>query len=87
MKYATLSLGLAILLSGIAVARAAEPNRNCIRELYDLFGDMTIAKRQCDPKNFVTDPNEYGWVRVPEGCKLERVKGHGAKQPKDAACE
>ena len=50
-------------------------------------GDMTVAKRQCDPKNFVTDPNEYGWVRVASDCKPRRVKGAGAKQLKDAPCE
>ena len=51
-----------------------------------MFG-MTAAKRLCDPKNFVTDPNEYGWVCYVGGGGIVREKGTGAKQKKDAVCE
>ena len=47
---------------------------------------MKIAKRLCDPKNFVTDPDEYGWVCYLDAGGLVR-KGTGAKQSRDALCE
>ena len=81
-----LVLGFVLLAVNIAAAHAED--RKCIREMYEVYEDMAVAKRQCDPKNFVTNPNEYGWV-----CKADndatRVKGFGAKQKKDAiaACE
>ena len=83
LKYIVLTS--VVLLPSIA---HAEDRRKCIREMYEVYEDMTVAKRLCDPKNFVTNPNEYGWV-----CKTDndatRVKGYGAKQKKDAiaACE
>jgi len=61
--------------------------KGCIRESYKLFGDMTVAKRQCNPENFVTDPNGYGWERIAPGCEAKRVKGQSAKQQRDAPCE
>jgi hypothetical protein len=80
----TLVLGFVLLAANIVAAHAED--RKCIREMYELYGDMTTAKRQCDPRNFVTNPNEYGWV-----CYVDRgpvrEKGHGAKQQKDAPCE
>lgn len=76
-------LGIVLLAAGIAHAE----DRKCIREMFATFGDMTIAKRQCDPKNFVTDPKEYGWIRYAPGCTPTLEKGAGAKQLKDAACE
>jgi hypothetical protein len=81
----TLVLGLVLLAANIVAAHAED--RKCIREMYELYGDMTAAKRQCDPKNFVTNPNEYGWERTAPECKPVRVKGAGAKQQKDAPCE
>ena len=78
----TLVLGVVLLA---AVAAHAE-DRKCIREMSLMFG-MTAAKRLCDPKNFVTDPNEYGWVCYVGGGGIVREKGTGAKQKKDAVCE
>jgi hypothetical protein len=76
-----------VLLASLAVPAGAAEDRKCIREMKDLYGDMATAKRQCDPRNFVTDPNEYGWQRTAPECVAQRVKGQGAKQQKDAACE
>jgi hypothetical protein len=53
--------------------------------MYELHGNMTAAKRQCDPKNIVTNPNEYGWICL-DGSYL-REKGTGVKRQKDALCE
>lgn len=78
----------ALVLGGVLLAAnvAQADDRKCIRDMTKLTGDMAIAKRLCDPRNFVTDPNEYGWVcYVDKG--YEREKGHGAKQQKDALCE
>ena len=80
-----LVLGFVLLAASIVAAHAAD--RKCIREMFELYEDMTVAKRQCDPKNFVTNPNEYGWVRYAPECKPVREKGAGAKQQKDAPCE
>ena len=80
----TLVLGI-VLLAASSVAAQAETaaDRKCIRDMHKLTGDMTKAKRQCDPKNYVTDPNEYGWV-----CDVpDPVKGAGAKQKKDVFCD
>ena len=78
-----LVLGVVLLAASIAQAE----DHKCIREMYATFGDMKYAKRACDPKNFVTDPNEYGWYRLAPECKPERIKGEGAKQLRDAPCE
>ena len=97
MKYATLLLGLAIVLASVAVA-AAKVDRKCVRDMRETFGeeqfhqfplDGTTIRRQCDSANFVTNPNEYGWERSRETqppCKLEQIKGRGAKQKRDAVC-
>ena len=84
-----LVLGFVLLAVNIAAAHAED--RKCIETFRgwlhdDKTVDMTVIKRLCDPKNFVTDPNEYGWVRYPHDCKLVRVKGEGAKQQRDALC-
>ena len=65
-----------MLLAASSVAAQAE-DRKCIREMYGFTSDMKVAKRQCDPKNFVTNPNEYGWVCEPMNADAERVKGRG----------
>jgi hypothetical protein len=78
---------IALLVAFATPALAHAEDRKCIREMYELYGDMTAAKRQCDPKNFVTNPNEYGWVRYAPDCSPKREKGAGAKQQKDAPCE
>lgn len=75
------------LLASLAVPAGAAEDRKCIREMKELYGDMATAKRQCDPNNFVSNPNEYGWTRTAPECVAQRVKGQGAKQQKDAACE
>ena len=86
----TFTLGL-VLLAANSVAAHAE-DRKCIEGFRGWLNDdkplgMTAIKRLCDPKNFVTDPNEYGWVHHPDDCKkLVRVKGKGAKQQRDALC-
>jgi hypothetical protein len=71
------------------VGAATVDRKACIRDMHELYGDLRSAgidvKRQCDPKNFVTNPNEYGWVCQSEDVK--RIKGHGAKQQKDALCD
>jgi len=79
-------LGLAILVASV-VAAAAKIDRTCIRDMREMFGSLAVAKRQCNPKNFVTNPNEYGWERVPEKCEAYRVKGSGATRKRDAVCE
>ena len=85
----TLVFGIVLLAANIpacAVTAAHAEDRKCIREMFLTFGDMKYAKRACDPRNFVTDPNEYGWVcYVDKGAVRE--KGAGAKQQKDAPCE
>jgi hypothetical protein len=81
------ALALGIVLLVVSVTAAQAEDRKCIREMYELYGDMTTARRQCDPKNFVANSNEYGWYRLAPECKPERIKGAGAKQPKDAPCE
>ena len=90
-----LALGMVLLAAGIVAAHADNvgaatvDRKACIRDVYELYGDLRSAgidvKRQCDPKNFVTNPNEYGWVCQSEDVK--RIKGHGAKQKKDALCD
>ena len=84
----TLMLGFVLLAANIVAAQCRGSPQMLPRNEYEIYEDMAVAKRQCDPKNFVTNPNEYGWV-----CKADndatRVKGFGAKQKKDAiaACE
>ena len=85
MSVRTLVLGVVLLAANIVAAHAED--RKCIREMYKMLGDMAMAKRQCDPKNHVTNPNEYGWVCYLDRGGLVREKGHGAKQQKDALCE
>ena len=66
----------------LAATAAQAEDRKCIREDDAIsFGDMTMtAKRQCDPKNFVTDPNEYGWVCDYEQSRCaSRARGKAAK--------
>jgi hypothetical protein len=75
-------LGFVLLAASIVAAQAED--RKCIREMFDLTGKMATAKRLCDPKNFVTDPNEYGWVCYDGGRSVVREKGTGAKQQRDA---
>ena len=82
----TLVLGFVLLAANIVAAHAADRNK-CIRDMYELTDNMTAAKRLCDPKNFVTDPNEYGWVCYDGGRSVVREKGYGAKQQKDVVCE
>jgi hypothetical protein len=85
-----LVLSIVLLAVGSVAAQAEDPfadRRKCIREMFHLIGEMATAKRLCDPKNYVTDPNEYGWG-CPSGNSPERVKGVGAaKQKKDVLCE
>ena len=81
-----LVLGVVLLAANIGAAQA-EDRHECIRKYkHFIFDDMTTtAKRLCDPKNFVSNPNEYGWVCYDDR-GLMRVKGHGAKLQKDAPC-
>ena len=53
-----------VLLAASSVAAQAEDSQQCIRDSYDGVSSVSMktVKRHCDPKNFVTDPNEYGWV-------------------------
>jgi hypothetical protein len=85
MKYATLLLGLAILMASITAA-AAKVDRACIRDARETFGTAQ-AKRICDPKNYVK-PNQLGWVCElgSEGPKFYKAKG-GARRKRDAVCE
>ena len=77
-------LGVVLLAADIA---QAEDRHECIRKYEHFIFDnvTTTAKRLCVPKNFVTNPNEYGWV-CDYDRGLMRVKGHGAKQQRDAPC-
>ncbi len=51
----------AMTLAAITTAGATAKNdRACIRDVKEMFG-ITAAKRICNPKNYVTNPNEYGW--------------------------
>lgn len=86
MRFVFASLFILVGTAAQAVAAHAE-DRKCIREMMQLFQDMKVAKRQCDPKNFVANPNEYGWVCDNINRGPERKKGEGAKQSKDAVCE
>jgi hypothetical protein len=44
--------------------------------------------RECSTKNYVTNPNEYGWgATADRDCTPRRVKGFGWKQKKDVLCE
>ena len=76
-----------VLLAANMVPAQAETRHECIRkyERFILDNGQTTAKRLCDPKNFVSNPNEYGWVCDYER-GLMRVKGEGAKQRRDALC-
>lgn len=74
-----------VVLLAASVAQAED--RKCIREMMALLQDMKVAKRQCDPKNFVSSDNEYGWACDVMSRGPERVKGRGAKKPEDAICE
>jgi len=44
---------------------------------------------QCDEKkNYVTNPNEYGWHAITAfDCTPKRGKGFGWKQKKDVLCD
>ena len=75
-----------VLLAANVVAAQAEDRRKCIRNVYEVTRDIAAAKRVCDPKNHVTNPNEYGWSCY-SGNGPDRVKGRGAKKPEDAFCE
>jgi hypothetical protein len=78
-------LVLAGVLLAASIGTVQAEDRKCIREMMELTaGNMTAAKRLCDPKNFVTDPNEYGWVCYDGGRSVVREKGEGAKQKRDA---
>ena len=81
-------LALVLLAANVMEVHAeSAADRKCIREMFDLTGKMATAKRLCDPKNFVTNPDEYGWVCYLDAGGLVREKGHGAKQQRDALCE
>ena len=75
---------LSVVLLAATVAQAEDRDK-CIRDLVELHGDKVAAKHQCDPKNFVTNPNEYGWVCNGNG--PTREKGMGLKQKKYVVCE
>ena len=78
MKYATLLLGVAILIASITAA-AAKVDRACIRDAREIFGTAQ-AKRICDPKNRVK-PNQLGWfceLSDSEGPKFYKAKGGAA---------
>ena len=82
-----------VLLAANMVPAQAEDRKECVRKYEQFRGwlhddkaiDTTVIKRLCDPKNFVSNPNEYGWVCDYER-GLMRVKGEGAKQRRDALC-
>jgi hypothetical protein len=80
-------LSIVLLAANIAAAQA-EDRQECLRKYEGFILDkgQTTAKRLCDPKNFVTNPNEYGWVCDYDLHGLVRVKGQGAKQQRDALC-
>jgi hypothetical protein len=85
----TLTAALALLVASVVAAQGED--RKCIERFNGwLDGDkpmtMTVKKRLCDPKNFVSDPNEYGWACDWDIHAVARVKGHGAKQKRDAFC-
>ena len=79
------ALVLSIVLLAATAAQAED--RKCIREMFALTGEKATAKRLCDPKNFVSNPNEYGWVCEDINQGPVRKKGEGAKQSRDALCE
>jgi hypothetical protein len=94
----TIAFALAAVTLTLTAAHpesSRQTKQACVRELIDVLGlkarDPEIErwhlKRQCNPANFVTDPNKYGWARYKDSeCKPERVKGQGAKQLRDALC-
>ena len=79
------ALVLGVVLLAATAAQAED--RKCIREMLALTGEAATAKRLCDPKNFVSNPNEYGWVCEDINQGPVRKKGEGAKQSRDALCE
>jgi hypothetical protein len=73
---------IGVLLAATAAQADTADRNKCIRENTKVFGEVN-AKRICDPRNYVSDPNEYGWV-----CSSPvREKGMGAKQKKDMICD
>jgi len=80
-----LALGFVLLAATVA---QAEDRNECIRKFEHFIFDkgQTTANRLCDPKNFVTNPNEYGWACDYDVHAIVRVKGRGAKQQRDALC-
>jgi hypothetical protein len=84
VKYATLLLGLVIVLASITAA-VAKIDKACLREMRELGITPAQAKRICDPK-YDAKPHEWGWVC--EGSStLSRVKGQGARLKRDVLCE
>jgi hypothetical protein len=77
-----------VLLAANVVAAQAETRQECLRKYEGFIFDkgQTTVERFCDPKNFVTDPNEYGWICDWDIHAIVRAKGQGAKQRRDALC-
>jgi hypothetical protein len=88
----TIAFALAAVTLTLTAAHpesSRQTKQACVRELIDVLGlkARDQIERQCNPANFVTDPNKYGWARYKDSeCKPERVKGQGAKQLRDALC-
>jgi hypothetical protein len=82
MKYATL-LGLAILMASSPVV--AKTYSSCLRDIRDMDIPLAEAKRICDPKKYVTKPNEWGWICGHGDGQSIRVKGEGTRLKRDRA--
>lgn len=80
---------LAVVFAALVAtpAMSAKLDRKCLRQLREIGIVFSDAKRICDPKNSVSNPNEYGWSCQGPSGQLIKTKGYGAKQKRDVVCE
>ena len=64
----------------LAATAAQAEDRKCIRERQSHYASAM-------KKNYVTNPNEYGWSGIGPECRPERGKGFGWKQKKYVLCD
>ena len=67
-----------VVLFAASAGSAQAEDRKCIRDR-----DMGL----CHTKNYVTNPNEYGWETTTLDSEPRRVKGFGWKQKKSLVCD
>jgi hypothetical protein len=59
----------------------------CIQETQQQGFDAKATKRLCNPKSYVTNPNEYGWGYNLATRTYFRIKGAGARSKRDVSAE